>query len=289
MTAPNLASTSAQKYRNPGYTASTLRQGASNIGFDIKPGCWEVYFKIEWASYVTYWPNETTHVYSYNNGAVETHNYLSGHQAMWDPSASQYVIEVNDIPGHGVSPTESHPIIVGLFCPPPPVQYYLTVRTAPSSLSTIPGQGWYNKGTNVVLTAPSYENTTTTSRYRFSYWDIDGASQSIGLNPITVAMLGNHTATAHYVLQYPVAFSQIGLSSDATGTVVTVNGTAKTYSDLPFTYWADSGDIITYTYGSTVSSGVSGKQYRSSSVTGPSSPIIVSSSTIVCGNYVSRT
>jgi len=288
MTQPNLARTWAERYRNPGYTASVLRNGASNIGFDIHPACWDVFFKFEWGSYVAYWPNDTSQVYSYKNGGVESHNYPPGHEAEWDSSASTYVIDVNNIPRNGVCPTESHPIIVGLLCPPPPVQYYLSVNTSPTGLPAIPGQGWYNKGTNVVLTAPNYENTTSTSRYRFSYWDLDGTQQSIGLNPITVAMLGNHTATAHYVLQYPVAFSQTGLSSDATGTVVTINGTAKTYSDLPFTYWVDSSDVITYTYNPTVSSSISGKQYRSSSVTGPSSPIVVSSSTTVYGNYVAQ-
>src|SRR5271157_6493716 len=44
MTQPKLASTSAQKYRNPGYTASILLENASNIGFDSHKGSYYVYF-----------------------------------------------------------------------------------------------------------------------------------------------------------------------------------------------------------------------------------------------------
>ena len=289
MTQPNLASTSTQKYRNPGFTASTLRQGASNIGFDIHRSCWTVYFKFEWGPWTAYWPNETTRVYSYKNGAVETHNYGQHDGAYWDSAASSYVIEVNDIPGHGVSPSESHPIIVGIFCPPPPQQYYLTVNTNPSNATTIPGQGWYNQGTNVTLPAPTYVNVSTNTRYRFNYWDVDGTSQGTGVNPITVAMNANHTAAAHYVTQYSILFNQAGLSSDATGTIVTVNGNPENYTQLPFTLWVDSGGSVTYFYSSIVSSSASGKQFRLSSVTGPSSQITVSGPCLtVAGNYVTQ-
>lgn len=288
MTQPNLASTWAERYRNPGFTASVLRKGASNIGFDVHPGSWNVYFKFEWGSYVAYWPNETTRVYSYKNGVVETHDYLPCHQAVWDSSASTYVIRVDDIPGHGVSPAESHPIIVGIFCPPSPEQCYLTVKSDPSGITTIPGQGWYNKGTNVVLTAPTYVNTLVDTRYRFNYWDVDGNNQGAGVNPITVPMNSNHTAIAHYIAQYSVVFNQNGLSGDSTGTVVTVNGTAKSLGDLPFTYWVDTGNYATYSYNSIVATSVAGKQYRLNSATGPSSPIVVTSPASVSANYVTQ-
>ena len=288
MTQPNLATTSAQKYRNPGYTASILYQNASNIGFDVHPSCWTVYFKFQWGPWTAYWPNDTTTVYSYKNGAVETHNYDHDEGAYWDPTASTYVIQVEDIPHDGVWPSGSHPIIVGILCPPPPQQYYLTVNTNPSGITTIPGQGWYNQGTNVTLTAPTYVNVSSSTRYRFNYWDVGGTSQGAGVNPITVTMNANHTATAHYVTQYSVIFNQTGLSADATGTIVTVNGNPENYTQLPFTFWADSGGSVNYSYSSIVSSSVSGKQFRLSSVTGPSSPITVSGCMTVTGNYVTQ-
>ena len=187
MTQPNLASTSQQKYRNPGYTASTLRENASNIGFDIHQSNWDVYFKFQWGPYTAYWPNETTRVYSYNNGAVETHDYGTGHKAYWDATAGTYVIKTSHIQMDGVNPIANHPIIVGILCPPTQ-QYYLTTRTDPLGITTIPGAGWYNKDTNATLTAPAQVAVSGTAQYRFSYWDVDGTSRDAGVNPITVQM-----------------------------------------------------------------------------------------------------
>lgn len=285
---PHLANTAVERFRNPGFSASVIWKSASNIGFDLHQQSWSVFFKFEWGPWTAYWPNETTRVYSYKNGAVETHDYLPGHRASWNSAASSYVIRVSDIPGNGVSPTDSSPIIVGIFCPPPPQQYYLTVNTDPPGITTIPGQGWYNQGTNVALTAPSNVNISANAQYRFNFWDVDGASQGVGVNSITVTMNTNHTATAHYVMQYSVIFNQAGLSADATGTVVTVNGTPKSSADLPFTYWVDNRSIVTYSYSSIVSSNVTGKHYTLNGVTGPSSPMTVTGPSTVSGSYVTQ-
>jgi hypothetical protein len=285
---PHLADTAAEEYRNPGFTASVLWQGAANIGFDVHPSQWWVYFKFQWGAWTSYWPNETSKVNTYDHGNVETLYYHPNDGAFWDSKAATYVIQVNDIPGHGVCPRESNPIIAGIFCPPPTQQYYLTVKTAPSGITTIPGQGWYNQGTNVTLTAPSYITVSSNTQYRFTYWDVDGTSQGTGVNPITVSMNANHTATAHYITQYSALFNQVGLSSDATGTIVTVNGTSEAYAQLPYTLWVDCGSSITYTYSSTVSSSTTGKQFKLSSVNGPTSPITISGPTNVTGTFKSQ-
>jgi hypothetical protein len=276
------------KYRNPGYTAIKLEDGASNIGFDLHPSTWTVYFKFEWSGQVAYWPNDTTRVYTYKDGAIEAYDYLPGHQAYYDSNAGTYVIGVNNIPGHGVAPTDCHPIIVGVKCPPPIQKYYLTVKTDPASITTISGQGWYTKGTNVTLTAPSYVNVSCDTRYQFNYWDVDGTSKGSGVNPIITCMNANHTATAHYIEQYLVAFHQSGLSSDATGTVVVVDGSGKAYGDLPYSKWVNNGGTVTYSFSSTVSSSVSGNQYRLTSVTGSSSPITVTGPVCVTGCYTKQ-
>jgi hypothetical protein len=274
------------KYRNPGYTATELEDDASNIGFDLHPATWTVYFKFEWCGQVAYWPNDTTRVYTYEKReGVEPHDYLPGHQAYYDSSAGTYVIKVSDIPGHGVAPTDCHPIIVGVKCPPPIQKYYLTVKTDPASITTISGQGWYTKDTNVTLTAASYINVSCDTRYQFNYWDVDGTSKGSGVNPIITCMNANHTATAHYIEQYLVAFYQSGLSSDASGTVVVVDGSGKAYGDLPYSKWVNNGGTVTYSFSSTVSSSVSGKQYGLTGVTGPFSPITVTGPSCVKGCY----
>jgi hypothetical protein len=78
-----------------------------------------------------------------------------------------------------------------------------------------------------------------------------------------------------------VTFAQSGLSSDATGTVATIAGATKMYSDLPFTVWVDaSSGSVTYSYTATVASSITGKQYVKTStdtspVTGLSGPLTV--------------
>jgi hypothetical protein len=85
------------------------------------------------------------------------------------------------------------------------IQYYLTVVTDPSDLPPIPGADWYDECTWVELTAPTYQPSEAGVggvRYKFSYWDVDGTSQGMGVNPIDIHMNAPHTATAYYIVQY---------------------------------------------------------------------------------------
>jgi len=165
-------------------------------------------------------------------------------------------------------------------------QYYLTVRVEPAGITTIPGEGWYDEGTHVTLTAPMYLPVAEEVRFRFDHWKVDAAI--VTGNPITVHMDAPHTATAHYISQYLVTFEQAGLDALAIGTVVTVDGSAKTLSDLPFTVWVDNGALVNYSYEVIISSGTSGKRFRLDSVIGPGSPITVTETTVVTGNYVTQ-
>ncbi len=288
MSQPGYADTDSEKYRNPGTTATILRHDASNIGFDVHPAsAWTVFFKFQWGPYVTYWPNQTTRVYSYKEGAIESHDYLPCHQAYWDSAVSTYVIRANDIPDDGVAPTSYHPIIVGMLAPPPPTKYYLTVRTSPTGVATVPGEGWYISGTDVALTAPVTVDISSGTRYSFSYWDVDGASKGNGVNPITINLNANHTAMAHYTLQYAVTFDESGLS-DPTGTVVTVDGVTKALIDLPFTKWVNNGASVSYLYNTIINSGTLGKRFRLGSVTGSASPITVTAPATVTAAYITQ-
>lgn len=161
----------------------------------------------------------------------------------------------------------------------------LGVQTEPTDIVSIPGGGWYVLATDVTLTAPASLNVSSNIRYRFSYWDVDRISQGSGVNPISVHMDVNHTATAHYIEQYALLFTQTGLSSDATGTIVTVNGNTKSWSDLPFTLWVDGGSSITYFYNDIALSMVTCKRYEQMSANGPASPITVVGPETVAGNY----
>jgi len=71
-------------------------------------------------------------------------------------------------------------------------QYHLTVKTVPSGIVTIPGEGWYDESTTVPLTAPNVTG------YEFRYWDVNGTPQGNGVTMISVTMNMPYTATAHY-------------------------------------------------------------------------------------------
>jgi PKD repeat protein len=107
-----------------------------------------------------------------------------------------YLVTLNVTDSEGRWDTETRTITVV------PKRYYLKVKTDPSSVTTIPGENWYNEGTQVTLTAPDPVPVSTGVRYKFLYWDVDGVSQGTGVTTITVVMDANHTATAHYRLEY---------------------------------------------------------------------------------------
>jgi uncharacterized repeat protein (TIGR02543 family) len=66
----------------------------------------------------------------------------------------------------------------------------------------------------------------------------------------------------NYLIQWQVKFDQTGLDGTATGTIVTVNGFPLARENLPYTIWVDNGTVENYSYSSTVSSTVGGKQFR---------------------------
>jgi hypothetical protein len=87
------------------------------------------------------------------------------------------------------------------------------------------------------------------------------------------------------VTRFLVIFEQMGLSADADGIVLKLNGSAKTIHDLPLSLWVEEGSTLTYSYEETVSSTVSGKRFKLINVTGPTSPIIVKSNITIIGKY----
>ena len=120
-------------------------------------------------------------------------------------------------------------------------QYLLTVLTNPSGLSSQPirnptgeagpsNSWWYDASADVTLTAQSVTG------YNFNYWDVDGTSQGIGVNPITVNMNAPHTATAHYTAIVPalsVSISPLSATVSVRQSVPftpTVNGGTSPYS-----------------------------------------------------------
>ncbi len=121
-------------------------------------------------------------------------------------------------------------------------QYYLTVKTIPSGLITIPGENWYTQGTNKALTAP------VVAGYAFTYWDVDGASQGNGTNPIAATMNAPHMASAHYVKtdSLTIEAGPGGTTNPTSGTYPypessTVQVTASPSLNYEFDHWELDG------------------------------------------------
>jgi hypothetical protein len=139
-----------------------------------------------------------------------------------------------------------------------PHLYFLTVRTAPSGITTILGEGLYEEYTNVNLTAQTSLTIDIGTEYTFSYWDVDGIPQGMGNNSITVLMDDNHTATAHYTLVIMYTLTIItttgGRTDPPPGTYnypagFSVQVTATPDAEYILSYWELNGINV----GSTVS------------------------------------
>jgi hypothetical protein len=162
-------------------------------------------------------------------------------------------------------------------------QYQLTLATNFGTTTPSAGNIWYNAGTILTITATP-PSAGAGERFVWNGWTGTGLGSYTGQNnPATnlVTMNSAIIETASWTHQYLVTFAQSGLSADATGTVITVAGSSKTYNDLPYTVWADaSTGSVTYSYGATVTSSVTGKQYVKTStdaspITGLSGPLTV--------------
>src|SRR6185369_9253781 len=138
-------------------------------------------------------------------------------------------------------------------------------------------------GTNVSYSYVSPLAVSASKQYRWSSTTGPVTTQSGNFS-----VSANTNVSATYVAQFLQTFTHSGLTADATGTVVTVDAAAKTFADLAFSKFVDSGTAVTYSYNDPVTSSVTGKQYRRSSVTGPASGYTVSAANTITGNYVAQ-
>src|SRR5271157_4482393 len=170
----------------------------------------------------------------------------------------------------------------------------VTVAGATMTTADLPFSGWFNSGSSLSYAYSSpitSAGSPTDTQYRWN--STSGLSQTLQSNTFTVSGAG--TVTGTYVAQYKVTFAQSGLTSDASGTVVTVDSVDKAYGDLPFTTdWIDSGSSVTYSYSSPVASTGSptDTQYRWASTSGldtlQTDTLTVSGAGTVTGNYATQ-
>jgi len=138
-----------------------------------------------------------------------------------------------------------------------------------------------NVGDSISFTYHSPLDISTLKRYVWTH--------TLGLSTAQSGTIqvpsGGGSVTGYYKTQYKVTFAQTELDNTAIGTVVTVAGVPKTYTDLPFTTdWVDHGFSLTFGYSDIVASSVSGKRFKLVSVS-HTSPLTVTAPTTVTGNY----
>ncbi len=131
---------------------------------------------------------------------------------------------------------------------------FLSVQTEPAGIVSIPGGGWYTQATDAVLTAPGSVNVSSSTRYNFNYWDVDGTPQGSGVNPITVLMNANHTATAHYTSNYTLTIETTtgGSTNPLIGNYsLAENSTMQVTAIANAGYTFDHWELDTFNVGST--------------------------------------
>jgi len=150
----------------------------------------------------------------------------------------------------------------------------LTVDGTSYSYSSLPVTFTWDVGSQHSFTWTEYVSAGSGKRY--TWVSTNGLSTS-RTGTINVPS-GGGSVQATYKTEYRWTFEASGLSSDASGTVVTVDGTNYGYSSLPLYFWWDNGSTHSYSYQQYVLTSNSGKRYAnhnppswSGTVTGPGS------------------
>jgi hypothetical protein len=161
-------------------------------------------------------------------------------------------------------------------------QYQLTMQANPSGGGTTSPSGgtyWYDSGSSVAISAAA------NSGYALSSWSGSGSGSYKGSsNPSNVMMNGPITETANFGQYVTVTFQLNGLASDASGTVITIDGASYAFTQFPQTFSWAQGSTHTISAVSPVSCGA-GCQYvelswsdngaQSHQITAPSGPTTI--------------
>jgi hypothetical protein len=144
---------------------------------------------------------------------------------------------------------------------------YITVNSVAESTPYTISSAVVGATYNLVANTPA-NSVAGQTQYVFNSW----TSTSIGTQTsasytYTVPATGE-TVTAGFTEQYAVAITTSGISTDTSGTVVTLQGTNKPQSALPYSVWVNSGSACTYAFGSPIASTTTGKEYVWSSTSG---------------------
>jgi hypothetical protein len=162
-------------------------------------------------------------------------------------------------------------------------QFQLTVTSAYGSPT---GQGWYDTGSMSSFGAITPVSGGSGKQYVFVSWTGSGTGSYNGTNNLGSIVMNNPISeTAQWKTQYYLTFTQSGVASDFSGTVITVNGTAYDRSGIAF--WANPGDVYMFSYVSPLVVSSNGEQYVLTGVSGDgsASSFTVTGAVAVTGAY----
>jgi hypothetical protein len=158
----------------------------------------------------------------------------------------------------------------------------VTANGTPVSYPQLPYAIWADVSSSVTY---SYGNvSSSTPNKRFAITGVSGPS-----SPITIT--GPLTVTGNYLTQYQVTFSQTGVGSEFTGTILTIDGNTYTFTTLSTSFWWDNGSSHTFSYLSPLVVNAS-RKYTWVSTTGLSTlqndTITITAPGSVIGNYAAE-
>jgi hypothetical protein len=160
----------------------------------------------------------------------------------------------------------------------------VTIDSVNYGVSTLPQSFWWDSGSSHTFAFASPLVVDPSKQY---VWTSTSGLSALQSGTLAVSGSGGVTGNYGVLTKYQITFSQSGVGSDFTGTVVTIDSVDYGVSTLPQSFWWDTGTVHTFTFQSPLT--VNGKRYVWTSTTGLSSvqsgSIIVTTSGSVTGNY----
>jgi hypothetical protein len=148
-----------------------------------------------------------------------------------------------------------------------------------------PFSGWFDENALIQLDidSPIYGSPI---RYVFTHWTGDASGSN---RPVSLTLNSQKSITANYKTQFEITFSQSGVGSDFTGTVLIVDDVGYGVSTLPVSFWWDMNSVHNFAFQSPLVVSANAKQYVWTSTSGlstlQSGSLTVSTFGSVTGNY----
>lgn len=138
----------------------------------------------------------------------------------------------------------------------------VTVAGSNYGVSTLPHQIWWNAGSGLSF---SFASPLVAGSTQYVWSSTSGL---LNLQAGTLTVTASGSVAGNYQAQYQVTFDKAGVSSDYTGSVVTIDSTIYSATQLPINFTWNSGSTHNFDFTSYLVVGSTTKQYVWTSTTG---------------------